>query len=171
MPRYIERVLEKIKAHKQLISPAVEEAYQLEAQSPAQTLLLLKEQLSGVESKMQEITNKHSLGKVFLSLPEAGKLLSAKILAVVRDNKNKFHKSNNMQCLLGTAPKNYASGNYSKVTMRKGGRLVIKLPEMFYTSLLFLLCSIALGLGVAMIIIEKEARRILRLFARFLTNG
>ena len=114
VPRYIERVLEKIKAHKQLISPAVEEAYQLEAQSPAQTLLLLKEQLSGVESKMQEITNKHSLGKIFLSLPGAGKLLSAKILAVVGDNKNKFHKSDNMQCLLGTAPKNYASGNYSK---------------------------------------------------------
>ena len=58
-----------------------------------------------------------------------------------------------------------------RVLERKDGRLVIKLPEMFYTSLLFLLCSIAPGLGVAMIIIEKEARRILRLFARFLTNG
>ena len=119
VPRYIKRVLEKIEAHKQLISPAIEEAYQLEAQSLAQTLLLLKEQLSAVESKMQEITNEHSLGKVFLSLPGAGKLLSAKILAVLGDNKNKFQKSNNMQCLFGTAPKNYASGNYSKVTMRK----------------------------------------------------
>ncbi len=46
-------------------------------------------------------------------------MLACKLLALFGDNKDRFDNYNSAQCLFGTAPKNYQSGTYHKVIMRK----------------------------------------------------
>ena len=116
---YIDRIIKKICNHSQLISPDVEYAYQLEAECLCKILLVLHEEIKRVEKEMNDINNTHRLGKYFKSLPGAGKVLSCKLLALFGDNKDRFDSYNGVQCLFGTAPKNYQSGMYHKVIMRK----------------------------------------------------
>jgi len=68
---------------------------------------------------MKCITDSHLLGKYFQSLPGAGNILACKLLALFGDNKDRFDNYNGVQCLFGTAPRNYQSGPYHKVLMRK----------------------------------------------------
>ncbi len=68
---------------------------------------------------MNNITDSHRMGVVFKSLPWAGTVLACKLLALFGDNKNRFNDYNGVQCLFGTAPRNYQSGMYNKVIMRK----------------------------------------------------
>ena len=68
---------------------------------------------------MKYLLGEHSLGEVFLSLPGAGSVTAAKMIGLMGDNKQRFKKSANMQVLFGTAPRNYQSGNYHKVSMRR----------------------------------------------------
>jgi transposase len=118
-PIYIDRVIKKIRNHAQLISVDVEFAYQFEAEGLCRILLILKDELKRIEKEMNRITDSHSLGKCFKSLPGAGPILACKLLALFGDNKGRFDNANGAQCLFGTAPKNYQSGPYHKVIMRR----------------------------------------------------
>jgi transposase len=115
----IDKILNKIQSYNQLISPDVEYASCFDSETIFQILLIIKDKLKTIEKEMNTITDSHYLGKYFKSLPGAGDLLSCKMLALFGDNKNRFHNFNAVQCLYGTAPKNYQSGNYHKVIMRK----------------------------------------------------
>lgn len=115
----IDRVLEKIKNYRHQISEEVELCLSYEACTIAKILLILKDNLKIIADKMDEIMKNHRLGKVFKSLPGSGNLLSAKLLSIFGDVKERFQKANNVQSLFGTAPMNYQSGNYHKVIMRK----------------------------------------------------
>jgi len=116
---YINKVIDKIRNYSQLISEEVEYAYQIEADCLCDIIQVLSEKLHAVEKEMNHIVDTHPLGKCFKSLPGAGKVLSCKLLAIFGDNKERFANSNGVQCLFGTAPKNYQSGSYHKVGMRK----------------------------------------------------
>jgi len=116
---YIDKIINKIRNYKQLISQDVEYAYQIEAKAICNIILILNDELKRVEKKMNQITTSHKLGKYFKSLPGAGNILACKLLALFGDNKDRFTNHNGVQCLFGTAPKNYQSGNYHKVIMRK----------------------------------------------------
>jgi len=116
---YIERIIDKIIKYDQLISPDIEYAYKIEAKCLCEILQVLKEELKHVEKEMNLITDQHHLGKYFKSLPGAGAVLSCKMLALFGDNKYRFDNYNGVQCLFGTAPKNYQSGPYHKVIMRQ----------------------------------------------------
>lgn len=118
-PVYINKVIEIIKNFKQLISPDVEYAYQFEAKCLCGIIQVLDEELKRVEKEMNKISDSHNLGKYFKSLPGAGDVLACKLLALFGDNKKRFDNSNGVQCLFGTAPRNYQSGTYHKVLMRK----------------------------------------------------
>ena len=117
--RYITRVIGRIRDHKQLIAPEVEYAYQIESQCLCKIIQTLDEELKNIERQMNNLTDSHRLGKYFKSLPGAGKILSCKLLALFGDNKDRFSSSKGAQCLFGTAPRNYQSGLYHKVIMRK----------------------------------------------------
>lgn len=116
---YVNRLIERIRKYHQMISPDVEFAYQFEAECLCKIIQILNEELKRNEKEMNRITDKHYLGKFFKSLPGAGHILSCKLLALFGDNKNRFDDCNGAQCLFGTAPKNYQSGMYHKVIMRK----------------------------------------------------
>jgi len=125
----LNRVLKAIREYDQLIPAETESAYFIEALLLCDMIFSLKENLKKVEKEMENIVKKHPLGKVFRSLPGAGKILSSKLLASFGDNKNRFRAANEIQCLFGTAPRNYQSGSYHKVIMRtacnKIGRVVL----------------------------------------------
>ena len=127
--KYMERIIQKIRAYNQFIDPDVEYAFFFEAQTLCKILHVLKEQLDTIEKEMNDITDAHHLGPIFKSLPGAGPILASKLLALFGDNKNRFENFNNAQCYFGTAPKNYKSGTYHRVNMRKAcnkaGRLAL----------------------------------------------
>jgi transposase len=116
---YIAKVIKKIRSYNQVISREVEYAYQLEASCLCKIILTIQEELKHIENEMNNITDSHRMGVVFKSLPGAGTVLACKLLALFGDNKNRFNDYNGVQCLFGTAPKNYQSGMYHKVIMRK----------------------------------------------------
>src|SRR5690606_22111184 len=101
------------------ISPDVENALKLEAQSLVKILFLLNDSIDEVEKHMSEILNSHRPGRVFKSLPGAGDVTAAKILGLLGDNPDRFDSASAIQCLMGTAPMNYQSGSYRKVIMRR----------------------------------------------------
>ncbi len=72
-----------------------------------------------IEKAFKRNIESHSLGKVFNSLPGAGIVLSANMLALFGDNRDRFNKAIEIQSLFGTAPINYQSGSYHKVRMRR----------------------------------------------------
>ena len=116
---YIDRVIQKIRKYNQMISSDVEFAYQFEADCLCKIIQVLNDEIKRNEKEMNKITDSHYLGKYFKSLPGAGVVLSCKLLALFGDNKNRFDNCNGIQCLFGTAPKNYQSGMCHKVIMRK----------------------------------------------------
>jgi transposase len=126
---YINRLIEKFHHYNQLVPPEVESAYQMEAVCLCKILLILDEDINRIEKEMNSIADAHSLGKYFKSLPGAGLILSGKLLAIFGDNKDRFANYSAAQCFFGTAPRNYQSGKYHKVLMRKAcnksGRAVL----------------------------------------------
>jgi hypothetical protein len=114
-----EKVIDKIKRYEHLISEETEICLSFEAGTLARILLMLKENLKVLEKKMPLIMGTHKLRKIFKSLPGSGEVLSAKLLSIFGDVKERFGNANSIQSLYGTAPINYQSGNYHKVMMRK----------------------------------------------------
>lgn len=117
--KYIEKTLNIIKKRKQYVCHQVESAYPFLLMTTAENLLNIKKRLEEIENRMKELLNKHPLGEIFLSLPGAGTVTAAKLLGFIGDNKDRFKTVDNMRCLFGTAPRNYQSGGYHKVSMRR----------------------------------------------------
>jgi transposase len=115
----IARLLERIRNHKQFISPDVVMAYSCKARILASNILMVKMGLKEIEQRMMEITKHHRLGEVFLSVPGSGPILGPKLLAIFGDNKSIFQNYNSAQCYFGTAPRNYQSGKVHRVIMRR----------------------------------------------------
>lgn len=119
LPKHMKRIVNKIQSYDQIMSPEVEYTFSIEVKMLCVILLEIRQKLSEVEKEMKSIIDKHHLGQVFKSIPGAGTILSANLLALFGDKTERFDNANQAQCLFGTAPKNYQSGNYSKVLMRK----------------------------------------------------
>jgi transposase len=115
----IRKAISKIRSCEQFVAPPRESAYRLEVQALCTILLDLDASLNRIEKRMTEILKDNKLGGVFQSLPGAGVVLSAKLLGFFGDCKYRFESANGIQCLFGTAPKNYQSGSYHKVIMRQ----------------------------------------------------
>lgn len=119
LPKHIKKIVDKIRLYDQVISPEVEYAGSIEVKMLCTILLEIRQKLNEVEREMKGILYSHRLGKVFRSIPGAGTIVSANLLALFGDNDERFDNAGQVQCLFGTAPRNYQSGNYHKVLMRK----------------------------------------------------
>lgn len=137
--RNVTKVLKKIHAYDQISNKEIEAGFSIEVKALVNILLILKQNLKLLEERMEIILQNHSLGPVFKSLPGSGTVLAGKLLAIFGDNKDRFNKYSDVQCLYGTAPMNYSSGKYSKVMMRKACNKVSRsiLYQYAFSSLRF----------------------------------
>jgi transposase len=118
-PIYIDRIFEKIKNYKQVVSEETDKALSFEACYLAESLLKLSEKLKMLVSEMENILSDHKLGGIFSSIPGAGTVIASHLLAIFGDNYERFKHYNEAQSYFGTAPYLYQSGNYCKVMMRR----------------------------------------------------
>jgi len=78
----------------------------------------IQERIGELESRIGEELSLHPLGHVFKSLPRAGTVRAAALLAEIGDCKERFPTPESLACLAGVAPSTRASGNHTAVVHR-----------------------------------------------------
>jgi len=86
----------------------------------------LNTQIKSYEKEIKKLLKKHPDSEIFLSmgsckesLPGAGTILAARMLAEIGDNRQRYADYQALQCEAGTAPVTIASGNYCYVRFRR----------------------------------------------------
>ena len=95
-----------------------DEVFSHTAKALAGVLLVLIEHIDGIKKKMIRITRSHELGKVFYTLPGSGDINSAKLLALMGDNKELYSDASEIQAFGGVAPVIKSSGKKFRVIFR-----------------------------------------------------
>jgi transposase len=83
-------------------------------------LLPLLEQIATYDKEITALFLTHPDHEIFTSLPRAGKRLAPRLLAEIGDDRQRYRDAASLQALAGTAPVQFASGNYAKVHRRVG---------------------------------------------------
>ncbi len=89
------------------------------AQTLAQQLLVLHEQITSYEAEMQRVLKTHPDGELYLSLPGASHRLAARMVGELGDNRDRYPAAAMAQCEAGTAPVTKASGSTRIVRVRR----------------------------------------------------
>jgi len=84
----------------------------------AKLLLVLLDQITGLEKQIAELFTAHPDAFIFQSLPGAGKVMAPRLLAAFGSDRSKFAKPQCLQQLSGIAPITVASGNSHLVHCR-----------------------------------------------------
>jgi len=79
----------------------------------------LLSEIKSYEKEIKKLLKKHPDSEIFRSLPGAGLILAARMLAEIGDNRKRYSDYQALQCEAGTAPVTIASGNYSYVRFRR----------------------------------------------------
>ena len=95
-----------------------DEVFSDTAKALAGVLLVLTEHIDGIKKKMIKITKSHELGKIFYTLPGSGNINSAKLLALMGDNKELYSDASEIQAFGGIAPVIKSSGKKFRVVFR-----------------------------------------------------
>jgi transposase len=89
------------------------------AVSLAKMLQLLERQLDEYRAAIQALFKKHPDHDLFGSLPGAGDKLAPRLLSEIGEDRGRFDSAQSLQCLAGTAPVSYQSGQMHSVKMRR----------------------------------------------------
>lgn len=81
-------------------------------------LLAVREQVAELEARIREQLELHSDGAIFRSLPRAGQVRAAALLAEIGDVRERFPTPESLACLAGAAPSTRQSGQHHAVTFR-----------------------------------------------------
>ncbi len=81
-------------------------------------LLAVREQVGELESRIREQLELHPDGAIFRSLPRAGQVRAAALLAEIGDVRERFPTPESLACLAGAAPSTRQSGQHLAVTFR-----------------------------------------------------
>jgi transposase len=81
-------------------------------------LLAVREQVAALEGRIAEQLEIHPDGAIFRSLPRAGQVRAATLLAEIGDVRERFPTPESLACLAGTAPSTRQSGQHLSVTFR-----------------------------------------------------
>jgi transposase len=100
-------------------SQALSAAKSLLAVSLAKTLQALEIQLDAYRDQIRQLFNQHPDHDIFDSLPGAGDKLAPRLLAEVGGDTQRYPDTQALQCLAGTAPISYQSGQIHKVLIRR----------------------------------------------------
>jgi transposase len=99
-------------------SPAVTAAKSLLAVSLAKTLQTVQNQLDQYREQIQRLFAQHGDNALFGSLPGVGPMLAPRLLGEIGGDPERFEDTGNLQCVAGTAPVSFQSGNIHKVRVR-----------------------------------------------------
>lgn len=81
-------------------------------------LLAVRDQIAELESRIREQLELHPDGMIFTSLPRAGQVRAAALLAEIGDVRERFPTPESLACLAGAAPSTRQSGQHRAVTFR-----------------------------------------------------
>jgi transposase len=98
--------------------PAVTAAKSLMALSLARLLKTLQQQLDEYRRQIESLFEKHPDSGLFGSLPGAARYLAPRLLGEVTADPKRFDSPEALQCLAGTAPVSFQSGQMHKVRVR-----------------------------------------------------
>jgi transposase len=107
-------------------SPAVTAAKSLLAVSVARLLRLLQSQLDEYRSQIEKIFEQHPDSGLFGSLPGVARYLAPRLLGEVTADPQRFDDPQALQCLAGTGPVSYQSGQIHKVRVRHSCSKVLR---------------------------------------------
>ena len=99
-------------------APTTLEAKSLLALSLAKLLRTLQAQLNQYRQRIQQLSEQHPHHDLFDSLPGAGATLAPRLLGSLGAQPDRFENHQALQCLAGTAPVSYQSGQIHKVHLR-----------------------------------------------------
>lgn len=117
-PKHIKKLYGTIQESDYYSSDTFDKIFVYTAKSLSRLLLVLAEKMKEMKDKMTHITKNHILGKVFYSLPGSGDVMSAKLLALMGDNKELYKSSAEVQSYTGVAPIIKRSGKSFRVIFR-----------------------------------------------------
>jgi len=115
---HIRKIHQKIQSSDYYHVDVFDEVFSDTAKALAGVLLVLTEQIDGIKKKMITITKSHELGKIFYTLPGSGNINSAKLLALMGDNKELYSDASEIQTFGGVAPVIKSSGKKFRVVFR-----------------------------------------------------
>jgi transposase len=98
-------------------NPIVQAKSQL-AKSLCKLLRTLQQQLDEYRKEIETLFKDHPDHDLFGSLPGAKKFLAPRLLGAIGTDPNRYGHHNGLQCLAGTAPVSYQSGQISKAKIR-----------------------------------------------------
>jgi len=78
----------------------------------------IREQVEGLEQRIAELLQVHPDGHIFTSLPRAGRVRAAALLAEIGDCRERFPTPESLACLAGATPSTRQSGQHRAVTFR-----------------------------------------------------
>ena len=81
-------------------------------------LLAVRDQVAELEARIREQLELHPDGAIFRSLPRAGQVRAAALLAEIGDVRERFPTPESLACLAGAAPSTRQSGQHLAVTFR-----------------------------------------------------
>ncbi len=81
-------------------------------------LLAVRAQIGELEARIREQLELHPDGAIFTSLPRAGQVRAAALLAEIGDVRERFPTPESLACLAGAAPSTRQSGQHLAVTFR-----------------------------------------------------
>jgi transposase len=81
-------------------------------------LLAVRDQIAELERRIREQLELHPDGPIFRSLPRAGQVRAAALLAEIGDVRERFPTPESLACLAGAAPSTRQSGQHLAVTFR-----------------------------------------------------
>lgn len=99
-------------------SPAVTSAKSLLAVSLARLLKALQAQLDQYRQQIEALFQQQPDHDLFGSLPGAARTLAPRLLGEIGGDTHRFADTQNLQCVAGTAPVSYQSGQIHKVRVR-----------------------------------------------------
>ncbi|MFQ6117943.1 MAG: IS110 family transposase [Candidatus Bipolaricaulia bacterium] len=102
------------------VGPEVVRAKSRYMLSLVRRLEVVLEEIDHYEEEIKRLLVEHPDSELFLSLPGAGEILAARMLAEIGDNPYRYRALQELRCLAGTAPVTLASGRfYHRVRFRR----------------------------------------------------
>lgn len=117
-PKHIAKIYQKVQKSEYYHNDIFDEVLSVTAVGLSRVLLAVTEQLEALKKKMTRITSSHVLGPIFSSLPGGGAVMSAKLLALMGDNRDLYSDPAQVQAYTGVAPIIKRSGKVSRVVFR-----------------------------------------------------